>query len=363
VGSKPAGSPGRDAMPRRLALGCVPKNASHLVASKLKNAGLLKRILMRGSVNYQINKIFVESGIFCPGEKKHVAKEVARRANGSNTWADLGKELRIYSYRTAEMYKNTWHEFGRWAKEHIGVKDAERYTSEHIEEYLKNRVADGVKYSTFERECAALSKFENALNMWSDKHGRHNEYSFRDKIYEVKAEAREVLDRSLQSRAYEDPKSLIENIQNEMYRTVASIQYEGGARVNEVWQIEINDLRGMKLDPHTKEFMGFVEVTGKGGKEREIALSIDTYKQIENILQEKGNMEFDKNDYREALKKAALESSQDYTGSHGLRWNFARDRMEELSEKTDMTYEEKLQEISWEMGHERADITVHYLGK
>ena len=74
-------------------------------------------------------------------------------------------------------------------------------------------------------------------------------------------------------------------------------------------------------------------------------------------------MEFDKNDYREALKKAALESSQDYTGSHGLRWNFARDRMEELSEKTDMTYEEKLQEISWEMGHERADITVHYLGK
>jgi hypothetical protein len=73
-------------------------------------------------------------------------------------------------------------------------------------------------------------------------------------------------------------------------------------------------------------------------------------------------MEFDKNDYREAIKEAAEKTEQDYTGSHGLRWNFAVERMEEL-QGTGMTYEERLQEVSWEMGHERADITLHYLSR
>jgi len=35
--------------------------------------------------------------------------------------------------------------------------------------------------------------------------------------------------------------------------------------------------------------------------------------------------------------------------------------MEELRESTSMMYEERLQEVSWEMGHERADIAEHYL--
>lgn len=315
---------------------------------------------MRGSINYQINKVFVESGIFCPGESKHANKEIARK-NGASTWSDLGRELKIYSYRTAEVYKDTWHDFGRWAKEHLGIKDVEKYTGEHIKAYLENRIADGVKYSTFERECSALAKFENALNLWSEKNGKTAEYNFRDTIKEIKAEAREILDKSVESRAYEDPKSLISEIKDEMHKTIASIQYEGGARINEVWQIEKSDLKGIREDNITGEQRGYIEVEGKGGKEREIAVSVETYQKVSEILEQRENMKFDKDEYREALKEASLLSGQDYTGSHGLRWNFAQERMEELSEKTELTYEEKLQQISWEMGHERADITEHYL--
>jgi len=293
---------------------------------------------------------------------KHAEKEVAR-SEGARTWAALGKSLNIYSYGTAEVYKDTWHQACHWAKDNLGVRDVETLQGEHIKSFLESRIADGIKYSTFQREAAALSKFENAMNMYADRDGKHNEYNFREAIQDVRREASEVLDKTIETRAYDDPKSLISALSNDDYKVVASIQHESGARINEVWQIERNDLKGMKLDPYTKEFMGFVEVTGKGGKEREIALSIDTYKQIENILQEKGNMEFDKNDYREAIKEAAEASGQDYTGSHGLRWNFAEERMEELQEHTNMTYEERLQEVSWEMGHERADITEHYLAR
>ena len=292
---------------------------------------------------------------------KHAEKEVAR-SEGARTWAALGKSLNIYSYGTAEVYKDTWHQACHWAKDNLGVRDVETLQGEHIKSFLESRIADGIKYSTFQRESAALSKFENAMNMYADRDGKHNEYNFREAIQDVRREASEVLDKTIETRAYDDPKSLISALSNDDYKVVASIQHESGARINEVWQIETNDLKGMKLDPFSKEFKGYVEVTGKGGKEREIALSIDTYKQIENILQEKGNTEFDKDEYRNSLKEAAELSGQDYTGSHGLRWNFAVERMEEL-QGTGMTYEERLQEVSWEMGHERADITLHYLAR
>ena len=318
------------------------------------------RLKIRGGTNFQVNQVFLKSGIFQPGTSKHVEKEIARE-EGAQTWADLGEKLNIYSYGTAQVYKDTWHQAAHWVKDNLGVRDIETLKGEHIKSFLESRIADGVKFNTFQREAAALAKLENALNMYADREGKHNEYNFREAIRDVREEASQVLDKTVESRAYENPHSLISSISNDNFRAVASAQYEGGARMNEVWKIETNDLKGMKLDLYTKEFKGYIEVEGKGGKEREVAVSIETYKQIESILMEKENMHFDKDDYREALKEAALLSDQDYTGSHGLRWNFAEERMEELREHTNMTYEERLQEVSWEMGHERADITEHYL--
>lgn len=169
-----------------------------------------------------------------------------------------------------------------------------------------------------------------------------------------------MLDRTVETRAYEAPAAMVSAITAEKYQVVASIQYESGARLNEVWQIKKEDLRGIREDPHTGKQVGVIEVAGKGGKEREIAVSPETYEKAASLIEKNGNMNFDKNEYREALKEAALESNQNYHGSHGLRWNFAQDRMTEL-EKTNMTYEERLQTVAWEMGHERADITEHYL--
>jgi integrase len=197
--------------------------------------------------------------------------------------------------------------------------------------------------------------------MYADREGRHNEYSFREAIQDVRDEASQVLDKTVETRAYDDPKSLVSSLSNDDYKVVASIQHESGARINEVWQIEKGDLLGIREDSFTGRQVGVIEVEGKGGKEREIQVSVETYEKASCIIERNGSMEFDKNDYREAIKEAALESGQEYHGSHGLRWNFAEERMEELRESTSMMYEERLQEVSWEMGHERADIAEHYL--
>lgn len=315
---------------------------------------------IRGSINFQVNKVFVESGIFQPGTSKHTEKSIARE-NGAKTWADLGQKLHIYSYGTAETYKDTWHQCAKWAKENLGVKDIEKLQASHIKAYLETKIADGIKYNSFERECAALAKFGNALNMYAAQAGKDTTYEFREAIREIKQEASQTLDRTVETRAYEDPKGVISAINDRTYQVVASIQHEGGARLNEVWRIEKEDLKGLKEDPHTGKQMGVIEVVGKGGKEREIHVSPETYQAVASIVEREGNLNFDKDHYREALKEAAIESGQDYHGSHGLRWNFAQERMSELESKTSMTYEERQQEIAWEMGHERADITERYL--
>ena len=35
-------------------------------------------------------------------------------------------------------------------------------------------------------------------------------------------------------------------------------------------------------------------------------------------------------EYRKSLKKAAIKTEQQYTGSHGLRWNYAQERYEKI---------------------------------
>ena len=51
---------------------------------------------------------------------------------------------------------------------------------------------------------------------------------------------------------------------------------------------------------------------------------------------------------------------QPYQGSHGLRWSYAQERHNEVQQHG-YTYEQSLSIVSQELGHERADITEHYL--
>ena len=70
---------------------------------------------MRGSIAYQVNRLFLDSGIFTPGVSKHNEKAIARK-NGANTWHTLGKALNIYSFETTKTYRATWFDCAKWLK-------------------------------------------------------------------------------------------------------------------------------------------------------------------------------------------------------------------------------------------------------
>lgn len=316
---------------------------------------------MRGSINHQVQQLYQDSGISAIGESKHAAKDLAREA-GARTWAEMGRNLKIHSYSTADAYRAVWRHVLSHAKAEFKVKDVERLSGEHIRSYLQSKIDQGIAKATFQQYAAATTKLEQALQSYSDKHARGNSYDFRSGIQESRIEARQEGLRAFEgSRAYSDPGAIVAAVSKQDHHLAASIQYEGGPRIDGATFIKAEQLQGYRIDPISGQEKGYIEVQGKGGKITEHGVSRETYQRLESAIEAGGGrFQVDKDAYRGSLEKAAEASGQDYTGSHGLRWNFAQERFQEV-QANGGSYEQALAHVSQELGHDRADITLHYL--
>jgi integrase len=103
-------------------------------------------------------------------------------------------------------------------------------------------------------------------------------------------------------------------------------------------------------------------VQGKGGKIRDLELSEKTYNDLKAIVLKSENQKltFSTDAYRNELKAACEKVNEAYQGTHGLRWNYAQSIFAQLQQQG-KTYEESLSIVSERLGHERSDITEHYL--
>ena len=309
---------------------------------------------MRGGMGSQVTFLFNESGIFTPSKSKHNAKNDAR-LGGARTPAQISEKTAIYSYETAEKYKDVWHQCANFAKQNCGLKDLEKLSAVEVRAYLESRITDGLARATFARECAALSKLENAMNLFSAKRENGKTYNFREVIRVIaKSGDAKKLERADPHRAYTNPTVLLSHLQNPAHLIAGEVQLRGGARINEVSKIKANQMLGL-INGNGK-----IEVKGKGGKVRVLTVPEKTYRAAEKIINENGTFQIDKNKYGRDLRQAALSSGQTASGSHGLRWNFAQARFAEI-QKNGKSYEQALVKVSEEMGHQRADITEHYL--
>ncbi len=314
---------------------------------------------MHGSPNWQAHEIFKRSGINKIGTSKHAAKSIARenRENidtkgKSANWHQIGKKLGVYSFRTADNYRDVWRYALSFARENFQIRDIEKLTGEAVAAYLQSKIDAGIAHATFMQYAAAIEKLETALNLYSEKFTRGKEYHFSDAIKNVRKNA-QGLTRFNLSRAYYNPRAIIEMLTGDN-KMVARLQLEAGLRIKETNLIKIKDLL-----PNNE----MTVTDGKGGKIRVVALSADLYQQLQAaISKNNGVFAYNENKYRYALKKATEVTGQKYTGrsTHGLRWNYAQAKMMELQVEKGRT--RSLSKISDDLGHNRADITEHYLG-
>ncbi|MEI6313967.1 MAG: hypothetical protein WCO89_03790 [Syntrophus sp. (in: bacteria)] len=303
---------------------------------------------MHGNNSYQVHKVFNE--IRHIGKSKHKDKEAAR-ADGAQTWHAIGQTLGVYSYATLDKYRDVAKDCLAYAKKHFGIKDIEMLTAEAVQGFLEAKIDLDVKYATFQTYAAAVEKLGVALNKYSENHNRGREYDFSKAIAEVRKEAQTTLDRYQAPRAYDNPHALRENLSTQDHKLVAAIQHEGGTRVSEATYIKEKQLLGNNQ----------YEIRGKGGKLYPVKLGPVTYSVLRHQLAiYKGTFEVNQDKYRDDLRQAAEATEQDYNGSHGLRWNYAQEKVNEVQEKGS-SYNEALRQGSQSMGHERIDVTERYL--
>lgn len=318
---------------------------------------------MRGSSKYQAETLFRESGINQIGASKHAAKEEVRQEFAAMdkyaSWHDIGQNTGIFSISASEDYQAVWIQILEQSKDQYGIRDIERLSAEHVVSFLREKVELGVAKSTFDTYAAAAEKLGVALNWYAHKFDRGNSYAFSEEIKAVRAQARQELDNTQQARAYSDPRLLVAAIGRPDHQLAASIQLEAGSRLRET-NIAAKDMLGLKPDPMSGQLMGWYSAQGKGGKHLEKMVSIGTYNRLEKHIEAHGALRINGTSYRDSIKEAARTTNQHYHGSHGLRWNFAQERFREVQE-CGLTSIEAMKTVSEELGHNRIDITLHYL--
>ena len=304
---------------------------------------------MRGSVYYQSAQLV-----------KQVFEAGAKKEDKINL--DHEHYQFVSSYKTMESYRAIWNNFFNYLLEHWKLKDFEKIEPHHIQAYMDYKVEYYPSKQYLEKISAALGKLEIALKKFAKNiHNVDREYDFsiRQTILDEDRDLKYVSN-NYHNRAYNNPLFLIENLKDPLHKIAAKIQYEGGARIEGVALIKKDQMMGIKVDSITNKEVGIVLTKEKGGKSGEVLVSIDTYKNLKSYILEYDKFKINRQKYYNDIKQAAIASNETPEASHGLRWNFAKRRMFEYG-KAGYSYEDCLQQVSYEMKHNRASITNHYL--
>ncbi len=298
---------------------------------------------MRGNPKNQARQIF--RSINKIGKSRHAAKSAAMKAGASGTHA-IAKQMGVHSIKTMQLYTKVVTDLLTWTRENHNIKDAAKIQSDHVEEWLQNKIADGVSYKTFTTYAAALEKMSVGLSQIQKA-----EYNWTPVIQQTREQARQYCSNNVKSRAYGNPQKIIDRLQDD-HKTAAELQLYSGCRANEITKLTADNLTPV---------MNKIKLTNtKGGRVREVDVPPHIYNKVASRIKTQGSFHIDYNSYRNALKNAAYISCEPYHGTHGLRWSYAQNRYQEL-QKQGHSEKESCQQVSHELGHNRVGITFHYL--
>lgn len=283
--------------------------------------------------------------------KRYVSRTLGESGDARDT-CSLAKYMPVYSESTRKKYERVWKMFFTHLSENYAVKDVRDVKRLHVEDFLKEAIDRGVSLRTYKTYSAAISKLEPALNK-----ARKYPIAYSKTVHKMNKSASSGLVQNDPKRAYVDPERAIARIEDSVYKLAALLQYEGGARIAEVSELKAErNLRGIR------DGYGHIHLTNtKGGRQRTMKVPVDTYKEVREIIKKDGVFRYQHYEYSQAAAKAFSDCGEEWNGTHGLRWNFAQRRFGELKRDGALTHDEALKIVSFELGHSRPSITLHYL--
>lgn len=321
---------------------------------------------MKGSPVRQVQIIWEQSGIDKIGESRHEAKEAIKaelkEAGLPADSASINKELDIYSYKTADDYRDVWRAVLNFARDEYGIRDIEALTEESVQGYLLDRIQAGIADTTAGQYASALNKLERAINMHCENRNWPERVSFN--LNDLRQELNQIPKAEQEARAFYNPQNVIDNLKTEDHKLIAQAQLEGGFRISEINHLKAGQLQGVQKDPVSGEEKGKIEISrgSKGGKVRETFVSKETYSRLEKAIQnsQNGRIEINKKSYNTDLKQAGKQAGDRIETNHALRHNFAQNRVNECCNNK-QNFEQAKQTVSTQMGHNRPEVTEIYL--
>lgn len=318
---------------------------------------------MRGNFKSQVGRLFQEIdgvGTSKWADKQQVRADLKSRGEAATSSA-VGAKTALHSNGTNEGYYDKCIELAKWVRELDGTKDVEKITGAHVSAFLLEKIDLGVSRSHWSGYAAAYSKLEQAQVKFAESvRGISTNFGYRAATDALRPLARAELQGFRGTRNYSNPTALLAAMRTDATRLVATIQHESGLRITAAAQIRPEQLLGFASDIYTGEVRGVVQYVCKGGAVLTATVAEQTYKMVQQHIMEHGELRVDHKAYRADLLAAAVASGQDFNSSHGLRWNFAQERFQDLISRG-VAYEKALGVVSAEMGHHRISITEHYV--
>lgn len=294
-------------------------------------------------ITNQIGRYLDKSGMRCEGQGSKFETMQAKRAEGAKGSHETHDNLRIFSYSTEDSYISCFRQFMRFVYLEYGLKQPEQTRPEMLRAFAVHLVDAGASQNTYQKYMSALSKFDNILEI-----ATKNKVNWEKPLKDLRPLKTACPDKE-HARAYDYPRILIKELDGN-YKIAAQLQYYCGLRVADAVYIPAD-----RWDPYTRTGIA----NSKGGQQiafrppPEVAVAISCKIEAEGKFSVRG--------YPYALKAACERLGIEFNGTHGLRANFAKERMEHYEKGCRLSHREALQRVSEEMGHHRPTITERYL--
>lgn len=245
-------------------------------------------------------------------------------------------------------------------------------------EFLKENRMDTLRELTADKAMAYLEMRSQEVSQKTlDMDRQAMQAVLGEKLEVVKSE----LDTTLSSRAYTpEQAALVAGAQSDKHSLATQIAENAGLRAHEL--LTLRPVEERPADTHRdyrddrfagRENVAIYTVEGKGGLCREVAIDRDLANRLEERRLDEPKTTYDRGigyeqhydlgggkQWSDSFSKAAERELGWTEGAHGLRHEYAQERMNTL-QSIGYEYREALEVVSQEMGHFRPEITEVYL--
>lgn len=289
------------------------------------------------------------SGIVEVGRSRYDAKADAR-ANGAKTSHDINATIGITSWASYDKFCSQTKVFASWCFGN-GCNSLNQIKPAHVTGFLRSLIDCGYARNTVQGYAAAINKMAVMLERGLTGTGtRAAKWS--KAIDTVRADINTCVQKDTATRAYADPHAIVAAMPDERLQLCASMQLNHGLRIADATKINAHNISADGATLTVKN--------SKNGQDITVALRPGEADHIRALADDKGMVAVRQSEYRAALSRACADTGQEYNGSHGLRHNYAQNRMDTLT-SGGMSYTKALDTVASEMGHHRAEITHTYL--